>query len=254
MLARAVIQRFRTDRDHGVTDYFRKGLAQRIETACWQLDRCEGKRVLELGCGRDLLMALVAAIRYERAVIAFDVQRLASLELINFTAQELGCSQAFRRIDDLQAVGIRYVVAPDLTQVDAVDAIVSNAVLEHVPEPALQAMFAFGRRHGVQCIAANIDFADHWSYIEDVDPGHFYYVGDGAWRILNNRRMFQNRLRFSDYNHMATQHGYHLAEHQPTMAHMTIDHDRLTERFRNYDAEDLTMAQALVMWQLEQGN
>ena len=248
LLARSLMQRLYERKFSGITPYYREGFPSRLEAAEWQIQRCSNDVILEIGCGRDMHTALIAALKYGKKVLAFDVTRIANLELINFTAAKLGHAPAFTSLNALESIGITYVVAKDITHLHGFKDIVSNAVFEHIPPPQLVDIFRFASQNQIESITAIIDFKDHWSYIENVGADHFYYLPEFLWSFLNNRRMYQNRLRFSDINKMAKTSGFKIAALNSTIDDDLVIKDHLLHRFKKYSPNDLRTMRVSVHW------
>lgn len=248
LIARAALQRILPARRSGVTSYYVDGFAGRLAAARWMLDRCGDGVVLDMGCGRDLFLALTAAIVYRRAAIAWDVSAWADPALLAYTARRLGSARAVAGVGDLAALGVSYRVGARLPELAGVRAIASMAVLEHVPEPALEEMFARAAADGVADILADIDLRDHWSYLGCGGPDRFYYHPEWVWRIVNGRRMYQNRLRCVDYEAMAARHGFRVAAAERRAMDLSRAAGRLNPRFSRYRREDLLVAGALMHW------
>lgn len=250
VLARSLVQRVYHRKSRGVTPYFVDGFDARMQAAEWQVSRCAGKCMLEIGCGKDLHTSLVAAIKFRKQVISHDIAMNADLELINYTAKRLGHEPAITSLQDLNQLGITYVVAKGIGDIAGYDDIVSTAVFEHVPAEGLDDIFRVSRRQNVRTITANIDFKDHWSYLEQVKQDAFYYVSDLYWNLINNARMYQNRLRLSDIEKIACQYGYQRSEIELSRFQQPVDSKSLNHRFQNHTLEDLQTAQCLIKWDL----
>ncbi len=222
-----------------------------MRAATWQLERHQGAgTVLEIGCGRDLHTSLCAAVRFGKRVIAHDVERIAHLELINFTLQHLGSDLRIAHTDDLRKIGVDYVIADSINAVARFDGVVSTASFEHIPTQALEEIFTVMRERmpsGGIC-TANIDYTDHWSYIENVREDNFYYVSEGLWRILNTRAMHQNRLRHPDLLAMAARNGFSLRDVEVVHFPRAIDTAKLMPRYSRYGVEDLGISSAMIAW------
>lgn len=252
LAGRALLHRLLPERRSGVTAYYRDGLAGRLEAATWQLE-LHGRttRLLDVGCGRDLLLALTAAIRFGKPVIAFDVRPLADLALVNFTLAALGEPPAA----DLSEIGARYGVTYRIAgQVDAIaeafDGVASTASFEHIPEQALRQLAGHlaHRLPGAAVVTAEIDYRDHWSFIAPVAADHFYQLSDPAFAILNAPRMFQNRLRHRDITGLFHGHGFTTIAEITTGMALTCRPGARSTRFRHYDEAELAVATARVAW------
>ena len=94
---------------------------------------------------------------------------------------------------------------------DAVDVVFSNSVLEHVPGPVIEAMFAEAKRvlppggvmfHSVNC-------GDHYAYTDrTISQLHYLQFSDAEWARWNNAFLYQNRLRAIDFTAMAKAAGF----------------------------------------------
>jgi SAM-dependent methyltransferase len=92
-----------------------------------------------------------------------------------------------------------------------VDVVFSNSVLEHVPPPVIEAMFAEARRvlspggimfHSVNC-------GDHYAYTDPrINQLHYLRFSDAEWARWNNPFLYQNRLRAADFTAMARAAGF----------------------------------------------
>jgi cyclopropane fatty-acyl-phospholipid synthase-like methyltransferase len=251
LICRSLLQRIPVRRKLRSLAYFTENIAARMRAATWQLERHQGTgTVLEIGCGRDLHTSLCAAVRFGKRVIAHDVERIAHIELINFTLQHLGSVLRIAHTDDLRKIGVEYVVADSINTIAQFDGVVSTASFEHIPARALEDIFAVMRERmpsGGIC-TANVDYTDHWSYIEDVREDNFYYVGEGLWRILNTGSMHQNRLRHPDVLAMAARHGFRAQDVELAHFARAIDAAKLKPRFSRYGVEDLSICSAMIAW------
>ena len=214
----------------------------------WQIRRLLNRNILEIGCGRDLHTSLVAAIKYNRKVISFDIERIANLDLINYTASKLGCSLKFNCLEDLRRIGILYIVDKDISKITGYKDIVSTAVMEHIPEDKLMDIFTTAKKNDVESITANIDFKDHWSYVENVKPDNFYYISDIIWSLINNKKMYQNRLRFSDINNMALVNGFRIFDIVKNIDNTIKPRDNIVKYFKKYSINDLQTMNVMVHW------
>jgi hypothetical protein len=251
ILARSLLQSIYKRKICGVTKYYADNFESRIKSAKWQLDRQNGNIILEIGCGRDLHISLVAALLYGKKVIAFDVAPLADIELINYTVKRLGFGQQFSSCDDLRKIGIEYVVGENIDSIRKYDGVVSDATFEHIEESQLWKIFSHSRTNMARCITANIDFKDHWSYIVAVGPVNFYYVKEWTWRLINNYRMFQNRLRYSDFERLVSLNGYRVESVEKSMLNIAVNRYKLANRFSGYETNDLLVGQVMVHWVLD---
>lgn len=253
LAGRALAQRLLPERSAtGVTDYYRNGLAGRLDAATWQLDQhAKTSRLLDVGCGRDLLLALTAAIRFGKQAIAFDVRPLADLAVVNFTLAALGQQPAADLAEVERRYGVAYRVGSHIGAVtEAYDGVASTASFEHIPEAALGdlASLLSHRLPSGAVVTAEIDYRDHWSFLTPVAPDHFYRLSEPAFALLNSPRMFQNRLRHRDITGLFRDRGFAIiAESTTTMTPTCSTHAR-SARFRAYSEAELAIATARIAW------
>ena len=149
----------------------------------------------------------------------------------------------------LREAGIEYVAPADATRTGlpdrSVDLILSNSVLEHVPEPVIDGLMGEARRilgpGGVAIHAVNC--GDHYAYFDRrITPIHYLRFSAREWRRWNNEILYQNRLRPLDFLDAARRAGLRvvLDRHRPRpellerLPELPID-----ERFRAYPPEEL---------------
>ena len=251
VVLRSLVQRVLPERRVGLTNYYVDGFPSRLEAANWQMrHHASASCLLEVGCGRDLCNSVIAAVAFGKRVIAFDVSPLIEPVLVNFTLEKLGSPVRIQQAADLEQLGIRYVVAPSIEGISGFDGMVSTAVFEHVPVGALEVVF----RHGGNImgssglITAVVDYRDHWSYVSGVGPDHFYYVGPRMWSLINNRRMWQNRMRHPALMEMAKRQGFAVLEE---IRHsMPTNHQRqlMMPEFQRFSDDELSTGGAWVAW------
>jgi hypothetical protein len=110
---------------------------------------------------------------------------------------------------------VQYHAPADATKTglgeDSVDVVFSNSVLEHVPGPVIEEMFAESLRilppggvmfHSVNC-------GDHYAYADRrISQLHYLKFSERQWKPWNNAFLYQNRLRARDFTEMAKRLGY----------------------------------------------
>lgn len=104
-------------------------------------------------------------------------------------------------VETLAALGIERRIA-DIRDVDDVDvdAVVSNLVLEHIPEEilggVLAACYRLCRRGGA--MSHIIDMCDHGHYVDpNLSQFNFLRFSERAWKVVGNDIQHENRLRKS---------------------------------------------------------
>ena len=249
LIPRAVAQRVFRQRDMGLTDYYINGFTSRFHAASIQLDSMpDAKCVLEIGCGRDLHSSIIAAIKYKKKAISFDVNKLICLDTVNFTLQMLGCSP-LKDIRELEEIGVKYVVGNSINVIsDQYDAVISTASFEHIPLNELNHILKTLKIKlpvgGV--FSAEIDYKDHWSYLYNIDIFNFYYLSENQYRIVNSPRMYQNRLRHSDYINLLKYNQFRVCDSKINKLNIDIESKKLANRFKSYDESDLLSGSAII--------
>jgi SAM-dependent methyltransferase len=165
-----------------------------------------GKRVLELGPGRDLSTGAVllhhGAASY-RAVDLFD-NRTEDPE-----ALYAAIDARYGRRLDRDALAFSLVTFPDLPEVtEQYDVIVSHATLEHIPE--LPRVFAALRRVAAPgaVFVHHVDGMTHTRLLRERDPLNFLRYSDAVWARIATYPGVPNRLRGGEYVDIAREAGW----------------------------------------------
>ena len=188
-----------------------------------------GARLVEIGSGWIPVLPLCFSIAGARETLTFDLTRHLDAEATLATLRALerhvpaiaaaaGVAEdeararwqrlcAARGVDELLALaGITYRAPADATRTGlpdaSVDIVISNSVLEHVPDAVLDPLMEEGRRvlkpGGVSI--HNVNCGDHYAYFDrNITPIHYLRFGAAEWRWWNNDILFQNRLRPRDF-------------------------------------------------------
>lgn len=152
--------------------------------------------------------------------------------------------------DWLRPFGIYYHAPGDAAQsglaAESVDLHFSVAVLEHVPENAVQRMLGEAYRilkpNGLTY--HHIGLHDHYSEIDaQATYVNFLQYSDSVWKILGqNRVQFHNRLRNIDFLRMFKEAGFEVIHYKGKVDETSLralETMRLNPRFRNYERRDL---------------
>ena len=114
----------------------------------------------------------------------------------------------------LHTAGIEYFAPHDAADSglpdSSVDVVFSNSVLEHVPADAILRIMRETRRilrkGGLAIHSANC--GDHYAYFDrGITPINYLTYPERQWSKWNNRLLYQNRLRPSDFLDLAEQSG-----------------------------------------------
>jgi len=112
---------------------------------------------------------------------------------------------------------IRYHAPADARQSGlpdgSIDLVLSNSVLEHVPQQVVVELFREARRiltptglmvHGVNC-------GDHYAYVDRaVTQLNYLRYSDADWQFWNSEFLYQNRLRAHAFTDMARAAGFEI--------------------------------------------
>lgn len=162
----------------------------------------------------ELVSALIARLEghlpglAELGRVSVDEVRARHRTLASAFARGLGLEEAgagqiiYRAPADAARTGL-----PD----GSVDVVFSNSVLEHVPPPAIEGLFAEARRilspagamfHSVNC-------GDHYAHFDRrIHQLHYLRYPEARWRFWNNAFLYQNRLRACDFTALARAAGF----------------------------------------------
>jgi SAM-dependent methyltransferase len=96
----------------------------------------------------------------------------------------------------------------------SLDVVFSNSVLEHVPPPVIECCLTESRRilHPGGVVFHSVNCGDHYAYVDrKVHQLNYLQFSDAAWRMWDNRFLYQNRLRAIDFVNMARTAGFTIA-------------------------------------------
>jgi len=212
-----------------------------------------GGRALEIGAGRNLISALLLSNAGADEVLAYDLSRIATVDLVNRVISQLRerIPGQWHPVTDLDEAlwreyRIRYLAPADARHIEqasgSVDFFCSTSTLEHIPPHDIAAIIAEFRRTASSkaLFSFIVDYHDHYC---NADRGitriNFYKYSDVAWRFLNPSNHYQNRLRHSDYERIFADCGLVSQESRPIVQGISVDNVRLARRFRHYHAQDL---------------
>jgi hypothetical protein len=212
-----------------------------------------GGRALEFGAGRNLISALLLSNAGADEVLAFDLWRIATVELVNRMIGELrawipGDWPAVADVgDDLRRrYRIRYLAPGDARHTGLgpgrVDFFCSTSTLEHIPPRDIAAILAECRRVASPraLFSFVIDYHDHYCTADPrITRVNFYRYSDFTWRFLNPSNHYQNRLRHSDYERIFAGCGLVNVESRALVPEIDVDTAHIAARFRHYSRRDL---------------
>ena len=88
-----------------------------------------------------------------------------------------------------------------------------------------------------------IDLSDHYSHFDkSIGPYNFLKFSERVWSLFNNRLLYQNRLRASDYRKLFVESSWHIhSESVSIPSDFSIEDVNLNNVFANYEADDLAV-------------
>jgi len=153
-----------------------------------------------------------------------------------------------------EGIEVRYVSRWENTaavELEAVDLILSQAVLEHVEDlpPTYAAMQRWLRPGGLS--SGCIDFRSH-TYAREWN-GHWGY-SDAMWRLIRGNRPFLlNREPLSTHRRLLREAGFAIVYEQSRRNPGGLKRDRLAPRFRHLSDEDLSTQTVFIQAVKSQG-
>jgi SAM-dependent methyltransferase len=164
--------------------------------------------------------------------LAAAIRRGATLE------EATGGVVRYRAPADASATGL---------SASSVDVVFSNSVLEHVPGDVIAACFAEARRilRSGGVIFHSVNCGDHYAYVDkSITQLHYLQYSEEEWAKWNNRFLYQNRLRASDFTTMAKEAGFAIevdtSRARPERL-AQLDHLRVASCFDRYPREQLAI-------------
>jgi SAM-dependent methyltransferase len=127
----------------------------------------------------------------------------------------------------------------------SVDAVVSRAVLEHIPPEILRGIFQEAKRilrpGGIMCHF--VDNSDHFGHADTSIPLiHFLKYSNRAFSWLQSGSLYQNRLRHSQYSEMLQAAGFRIEREERIVdpkALLALESSPVAPEFRGFSKEDL---------------
>jgi Methyltransferase domain len=132
---------------------------------------------------------------------------------------------------------------------DSINLFTSNNTFEHIPPNVLLDILVEMRRlaapHAV--LSHFVDLSDHYSHFDrSLSPYNFLRYSEPQWRLLNNRIVFQNRLRVSSYRRLFRAAGLELVDEEDHTPQPVPDirELRLPAALRSQPAEEVLVTHA----------
>lgn len=135
----------------------------------------------------------------------------------------------------------------------SLDLIISNAVLEHVPEAMLPLQFAEMRRllRPDGLMVHYIDHRDHWHHFDSsIGPINFLKFPDWWWGVLNSPLAYQNRMRSAEFVALVRAAGFTVVRLEQVVDEQAL-HDastlELDARYRSLAPEEVAVTSTLLV-------
>jgi hypothetical protein len=224
--------------------------------------------IFDIGAGADLFVQLLLYSFGVNSQTTVDLYRLLKTELVNNSIEKIGQMRPdpFRRlpeqfvgnaiVKELKAFyGIDYRAPFDARRTglpdNSVDFIISSETVQFVPKQDLvQILIECHRiltRNGLVSLSINCD--DVYSYADtSISSYNFLQCSEFAWRFYSPPKLFQNRLRHSDYVSLFKSTGFEVLEDKT----LEVTEDQLKmlkalqldDKFQEYSFEELAVRRA----------
>ena len=174
---------------------------------------------------RDRISALLSANDHGNSMIAKTLAQL-NIEVLVRDARHTGLEQG------------------------SIDFVLSNSVLQEIPEQILSAIFLEFRR-----LASTVGVMSHYvnmvepyaEFDRALTPYHFLRYSDRTWKLLNNSLHYHNRLRIPDYRTIHGSAGFRiLQEDNERGSTEDLDKVHLAQKFRRYSQDDLLITRSWI--------
>lgn len=244
----------------------------------------EGASFLEVGTGRRLNLPLSLWLLGAERVVTIDLNPYLKEELVREDVAQIraqrdaiaalfGAELRMDRLDRVIALAddfrldalldtcsIQYIAPGDAASTGlaagSIDFHVSYEVLEHIPEPVLQAILEEGSRVVAKdgLFLHKVDFSDHFSHSDaSISKINFLKYGDRAFAALaGNRYMYMNRMRVDDFLRLYERSGHRVLKLVPQVDQETASllgngGLELSDRFKGKSTETLSTVNAWIV-------
>ena len=242
----------------------------------------EGASLLEIGSGWQPIVPVLFSLAGAARVYLTDVNRLCVpasfhaalgsvrkhkrtiLDRLGISETSFGralaCDAAMPLEEAFERLRFEYLAPCDCRSLPlrdgSVDAVSSRAVLEHIPAPVIEAIFAESYRLLKQggAVCHVIDNSDHWQHRDkSISKVNFLKFSDPIfrWTCLNSLN-YQNRLRHPEYIGMLRDAGFAVIRERRQIdpeAVRALQTLRLAARFRQFTPEDLASVSSSILAQ-----
>jgi SAM-dependent methyltransferase len=214
---------------------------------------------IEIGAGRDLVIAIVLRMLGVGKVTCIDIDRLAKLDLVQYAANHVAGyfgrpAPVFKNWADVTNFGINYIAPASLEKAglakSSIDCFFSVDTLEHIPVNSLESIFSSAyqvlKPHGL--FIHIIDYSDHYARVDSVSRFNFLTYSEKEWAPYNNSFQYVNRLRHSEYVAMLEKAGAKILKEAPDVVEtQQVVLDQLDEQFRKFAIADLFAIRGMIV-------
>lgn len=196
----------------------------------------------EIGAGWDACSAICwhrLGVREQHLV---DIKSQLRVKEVNVILDHFDL-EPISSIPDLEKLGVYYHAPARLSDTPSTDVVISNSVLEHIPEPELPSLLSCRRA------IHNVDYKDHYSNFDSsITPYNFLSFSERTWKLFNPPAHYQNRLRHRDYVRLFEKLGFDIEcdvkqpENAMDMLNTVHIHPEISSK---YTTEDLLPTGAL---------
>jgi hypothetical protein len=218
------------------------------------------ERLLEIGAGRDLAMAVALRLMGVGHVTCVDISRLAQPTLVNhaaaYMADRLGVAKpSLLSWDDIQEFGISYLAPSSIQNANlkhsSFNCFYSVDTLEHIPPEDLREILVDAKG----CLSEKglfihfIDYSDHYARSNNgLSRFNFLTYSDEDWAPFNSKFQYVNRLRHSQFLSLFSEMNMKILCIEADL--VPIERpilEQLAAQFRNFDPTDLFTTRAMIV-------
>lgn len=221
----------------------------------------ENASFVEIGCGRDLAVAIALRLMGVGHITCVDISRQAKLFLIAHAARHMATQLGkpcpiIETWRDLEKFGITYAAPSHLSDLKlaakSVDCFYSVDTLEHIPCESLKDILCEANRilNSKGVTIHFIDYSDHYARGSDNESARFNFLTytDKEWSPFNSMFQYVNRMRHSQYVDLFVHAGL-----KPISIDVDIESPRaavlehLAPEFQAFDVKDLFTVRAKIV-------
>lgn len=225
-----------------------------------------GNKCVEIGSGWVFTVPYYFLLKGVKSLALYDIDRKidykANIKALQQFKEIIVSKENHSKIDQLlqhpnkdgfinalNSVNISYNAPKDFTdsglEENTIDIVYSVTVFEHIPENILAKIinesFRVLKKGGI--MAHLIDMGDHFSHTDkNISPINFLKFDEKKFKIINNKFLYQNRLRASDFERMFLEKGFKIKYFDPNVNKKSLkafNKLNIDASFNKYSKEDL---------------